>query len=36
MTLPNITFNLDAISCYSKSRLVLPWWFYLSGTGLPG
>jgi len=24
------------ISCSSKSRLVLPSWFYLSGTGLPG
>jgi len=25
-----------AICCSSKSRLVLPSWFYLSGTGLPG
>jgi len=24
------------ISCSSKSRLVLPSWFYLSGTGSPG
>jgi len=24
------------ISCSSKSRLVLPLWFYLSGTGSPG
>ena len=24
------------ISCFSKSRLVLPSWFYLSGTGSPG
>ena len=24
------------ISCSSKSRLVLPSWFYLSGAGLPG
>jgi len=23
-------------SCSSKSRLVLPSWFYLSGAGLPG
>jgi len=23
-------------SCSSKSRLVLPSWFYLSGTGSPG
>jgi len=23
-------------SCSSKSRLVLPLWFYLSGTSLPG
>ena len=25
-----------AISCSSKSRLVLPSWFYLSGAGSPG
>jgi len=24
------------ISCSSKSRLVLPFWLYLSGAGLPG
>jgi len=24
------------VSCSSKSRLVLPSWFYLSGTGSPG
>jgi len=24
------------VSCSSKSRLVLPSWFYLSGAGLPG
>jgi len=24
------------ISCSSKSRLVLPCWFYLPGAGLPG
>jgi len=24
-----------AISCSSKSRLVLPSWFYISGAGLP-
>ena len=24
------------ISCSSKSRLVLPWWFYLSGGSSPG
>jgi len=24
------------LSCSSKSRLVLPSWFYLSGTGSPG
>jgi len=24
------------VSCSSKSRLVLPSWFYLFGTGLPG
>jgi len=24
------------VSCYSKSRLVLSSWFYLSGTGSPG
>jgi len=24
------------VSCCSKSRLVLPSWFYLSGTGSPG
>jgi len=24
------------ISCSSKSRLVLPSWFYISGTGSPG
>jgi len=24
------------ISCFRKSRLVLPSWFYLSGTGSPG
>jgi len=23
------------VSCSSKSRLVLPFWFYLSGTGSP-
>jgi len=27
---------LFTISCCSKSRLVLPSWFYLSGAGLPG
>jgi len=24
------------VSCSSKSRLVLPFWFYLSGAGSPG
>jgi len=27
---------LLTISCCSKSRLVLPSWFYLSGSGSPG
>jgi len=27
--------HCHALCCSSKSRLVLPSWFYLSGTGLP-